>query len=111
MKAGKRAAAPRLPGIESAIRDLRAGRMVVVVDDEDRENEGDFVVAAEKATPDAVNFMAREARGLICVSMTSERLEALGLSLMAPINMRDCGSAANTRLHNCSVDAVIFVPR
>ncbi|MBI4364616.1 MAG: GTP cyclohydrolase II [Candidatus Latescibacteria bacterium] len=60
--------------------------MVVVVDDEDRENEGDFVMAAERATPEAVNFMAREARGLICVSMPGERLEALGLALMAPIN-------------------------
>jgi 3,4-dihydroxy 2-butanone 4-phosphate synthase/GTP cyclohydrolase II len=60
--------------------------MVVVVDDEDRENEGDFVMAAERATPEAVNFMAREARGLICVSMPGERLESLGLSLMAPIN-------------------------
>lgn len=60
--------------------------MVVVVDDEDRENEGDFVMAAEKATADDVNFMAREGRGLICVSMTASRLESLGLSLMAPIN-------------------------
>jgi 3,4-dihydroxy 2-butanone 4-phosphate synthase/GTP cyclohydrolase II len=72
--------------IESALRDIRAGKMVVVVDDEDRENEGDFVMAAEKATVDDVNFMAREARGLICVSMTGGRLTALGLSLMAPIN-------------------------
>ncbi len=72
--------------IEDALRELRAGRMVVVVDDEDRENEGDFVMAAEKTSPAAVNFMAREARGLICVSMTGERLSALGLSLMAPIN-------------------------
>jgi len=60
--------------------------MVVVVDDEDRENEGDFVMAAEKATVDDVNFMAREGRGLICVSMPACRLESLGLSLMAPIN-------------------------
>jgi len=72
--------------IEGALRDIRAGRMVVVVDDADRENEGDFVMAAEKASAQDVNFMAREARGLICVSMTGERLEALGLSLMAPIN-------------------------
>ena len=72
--------------IETALRQIRAGKMVVVVDDEDRENEGDFVMAAEKATPDDVNFMAREARGLICVSMPASRLESLGLSLMAPIN-------------------------
>src|SRR5439155_9338764 len=78
--------AASLSTIEEALRDIQAGRMVVVVDDEDRENEGDFVMAAEKTTSADVNFMAREARGLICVSMTSGRLGALGLSLMAPIN-------------------------
>jgi len=72
--------------IESALRAIRAGKMVVVVDDEDRENEGDFVMAAEKATAEDVNFMASEARGLICVSLPAARLEALGLSLMAPVN-------------------------
>ena len=72
--------------IESALRQIRAGKMVVVVDDEDRENEGDFVMAAERATAEDVNFMASEARGLICVSMPACRLESLGLSLMAPIN-------------------------
>ncbi len=72
--------------IETALRRIRAGKMVVVVDDEDRENEGDFVMAAEKTTAEDVNFMAREARGLICVSMPGGRLESLGLSLMAPIN-------------------------
>ena len=72
--------------IETALRRIRAGKMVVVVDDEDRENEGDFVMAAGKATADDVNFMAREGRGLICVSMPAYRLESLGLSLMAPIN-------------------------
>jgi len=72
--------------IEEALQAIRAGKMVVVVDDEDRENEGDFVMAAEKASADEVNFMAREARGLICVSMPGSRLEALGLSLMAPVN-------------------------
>ncbi len=72
--------------IEEALQAIRAGKMVVVVDDEDRENEGDFVMAAEKASDEDVNFMAREARGLICVSMPGSRLEALGLSLMAPVN-------------------------
>jgi len=72
--------------IEEALQAIRAGKMVVVVDDEDRENEGDFVMAAEKASADDVNFMAREARGLICVSLPGSRLEALGLSLMAPVN-------------------------
>ncbi len=73
-------------GIGEGLQAIRAGKMVVVVDDEDRENEGDFVMAAEKATAEDVNFMAREARGLICVSMPGCRLTALGLSLMAPVN-------------------------
>jgi len=68
--ARSRAEAPRGPyaSVEEAIREIRRGRMVVVVDDKDREDEGDFIMAAGKATPEAVNFMAREARGLICVS-------------------------------------------
>jgi 3,4-dihydroxy 2-butanone 4-phosphate synthase/GTP cyclohydrolase II len=68
--------------IEKAIADIRAGKMVVVVDDENRENEGDLVMAAEKATSEAVNFMAKEGRGLICVPMLGEDLDRLGLSMM-----------------------------
>jgi len=68
--------------IEDIIRDIRAGRMVVVTDDEDRENEGDLVMAAEKITPEAVNFMATHGRGLICVPITEERAEQLGLQRM-----------------------------
>jgi 3,4-dihydroxy 2-butanone 4-phosphate synthase/GTP cyclohydrolase II len=68
--------------IPEAIEDIRAGRMVVVVDDEDRENEGDLTVAAEKVTPEAINFMARHGRGLICLPMTGERLDALRIPLM-----------------------------
>ncbi|HVZ81294.1 MAG TPA: bifunctional 3,4-dihydroxy-2-butanone-4-phosphate synthase/GTP cyclohydrolase II [bacterium] len=68
--------------IEKAVADIRAGKMVVVVDDETRENEGDLVMAAEKATPEAVNFMAKEGRGLICVPMLGEDLDRLGLSMM-----------------------------
>jgi 3,4-dihydroxy 2-butanone 4-phosphate synthase/GTP cyclohydrolase II len=68
--------------IEDAIADVREGRMVVVVDDESRENEGDLVMAAERATPDAVNFMARFGRGLICVALTGERLDQLRLPQM-----------------------------
>ncbi|HLN81179.1 MAG TPA: 3,4-dihydroxy-2-butanone-4-phosphate synthase, partial [Thermoanaerobaculia bacterium] len=56
--------------IDRAVEELRAGRFVVVVDDEDRENEGDLVLAAEKVTPEAINFMAREGRGLICLALT-----------------------------------------
>ena len=72
--------------IEEALEDVRTGRMVVVCDGEDRENEGDLVLAAQFATPDAVNFMAKEARGLICLALTPERCDALGLDLMAAKN-------------------------
>ncbi|GAC1344204.1 MAG: 3,4-dihydroxy-2-butanone-4-phosphate synthase [Acetobacteraceae bacterium] len=68
------------------IEEARAGRMFVLVDDEDRENEGDLVIPAQFATPDAINFMARYARGLICLAMTSTRVEQLGLPLMSQSN-------------------------
>ncbi|HTA76062.1 MAG TPA: bifunctional 3,4-dihydroxy-2-butanone-4-phosphate synthase/GTP cyclohydrolase II [bacterium] len=68
--------------IEQAISDIRQGKMVVVIDDENRENEGDLVMAAEKVTPEAVNFMAKEGRGLICVPMVGSDLDRLGLSMM-----------------------------
>ena len=72
--------------IEEAIEEIRRGRMVVVCDDETRENEGDLTMAAQFATPEAINFMAKEGRGLICLSLTSERCDALGLNLMAAKN-------------------------
>ena len=72
--------------VEEAIDDIRAGRMVVVCDDEDRENEGDLTMAAQFATPEAINFMAKEGRGLICLALTGERCEELGLDLMAAKN-------------------------
>jgi len=72
--------------IEDAIAEFRAGRMVIVVDDADRENEGDLILAAEFITPGAVNFMAKHARGLICVPMTSERLQQLGIERMVRQN-------------------------
>lgn len=68
--------------IPEAIEEIRNGRMIILVDNEDRENEGDLVIASEFCTPEAINFMAREGRGLICVSMTAKRLEQLGLKLM-----------------------------
>jgi 3,4-dihydroxy 2-butanone 4-phosphate synthase/GTP cyclohydrolase II len=74
--------------IEEILEELRAGRMVVVTDDEDRENEGDLVMAAEKVTPEAVNFMAMHGRGLICVPITEERAEQLGLQRMV-LNNRE----------------------
>jgi 3,4-dihydroxy 2-butanone 4-phosphate synthase/GTP cyclohydrolase II len=72
--------------IEEALEDIRAGRMVVVVDDEDRENEGDLTMAAQFVTPEAINFMAKEGRGLICLALTPERCDELGLDLMAAKN-------------------------
>jgi 3,4-dihydroxy 2-butanone 4-phosphate synthase / GTP cyclohydrolase II len=79
--------------VEEAIQDIRNGRMVVVVDDPDRENEGDLVVAAEFATDEAINFMATHARGLICLCLTGERCEELGLPQMTPRNEARLGTA------------------
>jgi 3,4-dihydroxy 2-butanone 4-phosphate synthase / GTP cyclohydrolase II len=78
--------------IESVIEDIRNGKMVIIVDDEDRENEGDVMVAAQNATPEAITFMARYACGLICLSLTEERVRALGLPMM----VRENTSAHNT---------------
>ena len=75
-----------ISGTAEIIEDVRNGRMVVLVDHEDRENEGDLVIPAQMATPDAVNFMAMHGRGLICLAMEGERLDRLGLPMMAPSN-------------------------
>ena len=72
--------------VQDALKDIAAGTIVIVIDDEDRENEGDFVMAAEKVTPEAINFMATHGRGLICVSATGERIEELGLKPMVAVN-------------------------
>jgi len=80
------APSPPFSSVEEALEDFRAGRMVVVCDAEDRENEGDLTMAAQFATPEAVNFMAREGRGLICLTLTPERCDELGLDLMAAKN-------------------------
>jgi 3,4-dihydroxy 2-butanone 4-phosphate synthase/GTP cyclohydrolase II len=79
--------------IEEAIEDIRAGRMIVVVDDEDRENEGDLTIAAQFATPEAINFMATHARGLICLCLTEERADELGLRPMTDHNEAPLGTA------------------
>src|SRR6201987_4490905 len=79
--------------IEEAIEDIRAGRMVVVVDDEDRENEGDLTIAAQFATPEAINFMATHGRGLICLCLTEERADELGLRPMTDHNEAPLGTA------------------
>lgn len=79
--------------VEEAIEAIRRGEMIIVVDDEDRENEGDLVMAAEKVTPEAINFMATYGRGLICVPMTKERLEELKIPLMTEHNRDPMGTA------------------
>ncbi len=79
--------------IEDAIEEIREGRIVVVVDDPDRENEGDLVIAAQFATPEAINFMATHARGLICLCLTEERADALGLRPMTEHNEAPLGTA------------------
>lgn len=90
-----------LSTIEEAIADIKEGRVVIVVDDEDRENEGDLIVAAEKVTPDLITFMVRYCSGIICVPLESERLEELHLPLMAPNPSDPMGTA-----FTISVDAV-----
>jgi 3,4-dihydroxy 2-butanone 4-phosphate synthase/GTP cyclohydrolase II len=75
-----------LISIEDAIKEIRDGRMVILVDDEDRENEGDLTMAAQAVTPEAINFMAKYGRGLICLSMTAEKIDALNLPLMVDNN-------------------------
>src|SRR4030067_414136 len=72
--------------IEAALEDIRRGKMVILVDDEDRENEGDLTMAAEKVTPEAINFMAKYGRGLVCLSLTEERLSELRLPMMVSEN-------------------------
>ena len=83
--------------IPDAIEQFRAGRMLVIVDDEDRENEGDLTIAAEKVTPDVINFMAKHARGLICLSLDSAICDALHLPQMSSRNTsRTCGGPATS---------------
>ncbi|RLD28359.1 MAG: 3,4-dihydroxy-2-butanone-4-phosphate synthase [Bacteroidetes bacterium] len=76
----------QLNSIEDAINDIRLGKVIIVVDDENRENEGDFIAAAEKVTPEMINFMAAQGRGLICVPLTEDRCEALDLTMMVKNN-------------------------
>jgi 3,4-dihydroxy 2-butanone 4-phosphate synthase/GTP cyclohydrolase II len=79
--------------IPEAIEDLKAGKMIVLVDDEDRENEGDLVIAAEKVTPEAINFMVKHARGVVCLALTSERCDKLGLHAQTEMNTAQLGTA------------------
>ena len=79
--------------IEEAVADIRDGRMIIIVDDEDRENEGDLVCAAEKITPEIINFMARHARGLICLPLTEDRCDELHLTTQVADNTSYLGTA------------------
>jgi 3,4-dihydroxy 2-butanone 4-phosphate synthase/GTP cyclohydrolase II len=79
--------------VPTAVEEIRAGRMIVVIDDEDRENEGDLTLAAEKVTPEAINFMAKHGRGLVCLAMTEERLEHLRIGPMTSENTSQYGTA------------------
>jgi len=79
--------------VEEAVEEIRQGRMIVLVDDEDRENEGDLTLAAEKITPEAINYMAKFGRGLICLALTEQRCDELNLPLMSPINTSLHGTA------------------
>jgi 3,4-dihydroxy 2-butanone 4-phosphate synthase / GTP cyclohydrolase II len=79
--------------VPTAIEEIRAGRMIVVIDDEDRENEGDLTLAAEKVTPEAINFMAKHGRGLVCLAMTEERLDHLRIGPMTTENTSQYGTA------------------
>jgi 3,4-dihydroxy 2-butanone 4-phosphate synthase / GTP cyclohydrolase II len=90
-----RSHSPQAPfiSVEEALEETRRGRMIVLMDDENRENEGDLCMAAEKASPEAINFMARYGRGLICLPMAAERVEQLGLSMMVGDNQAPLGTA------------------
>src|ERR1051325_10856193 len=99
---GARGTKRRTPfaSIEDAVAAIRAGQMIIVVDDEDRENEGDLTMAASKVTPEAINFMAKHGRGLVCLAMTPERLDKLEI----PLEVSDNSSRRDTAM--CvSIDA------
>ncbi len=81
-----------LVGVEEAVEEIKQGRMVILVDDEDRENEGDLTMAAEKVTPEAINFMTKYGRGLLCLSMTREKIESLDLPMMVSNNKSPFGT-------------------
>ena len=83
---------PPFASVEEALEEIRAGRMIVLVDDEDRENEGDLAMAAEKVTPEAINFMAKFGRGLICLALTEQRCDALNLAPITPRNTSAFGT-------------------
>ena len=81
-----------LVGVEEAVKEIKQGNIVILVDDEDRENEGDLTMAAEKVTPEAINFMTKYGRGLLCFSMTREKIESLDLPMMVSDNKSPFGT-------------------
>jgi 3,4-dihydroxy 2-butanone 4-phosphate synthase / GTP cyclohydrolase II len=97
--------------VEQAIKDIRDGKMVILVDDEDRENEGDLTMAAEKATPEAINFMAKYGRGLICLSMTSQQCDQLELPLMVKNNTSPFQTGFTISIEAAKVSQPVFPPR
>ena len=88
--------------IEEAIEDFKQGKMVIVVDDEDRENEGDLIVAAEKVTPEVINFMVTHARGLVCMPIIGERLDELEINQMVSNNTDNHETAFTVSVDHCS---------
>src|ERR1044072_6753351 len=86
--------------VEQAIADIKAGKLIMVADDEDRENEGDLICAAELVTPEMINFMIKKGGGMICLPMTGDRIDALGLAPMAKTNLDDYRTA-----YTVSIDA------
>src|SRR5271169_5634802 len=100
----KKARAPFI-SIEEALEETRRGHTIILMDDEQRENEGDLCMAAEKATPEAVNFMAKFGRGLICLPMSAERIDRLGLSMMIGDNQAPLGTAFTTAITAVREDA------
>ena len=99
-------ASERHAAVARAIEAVRVGEMVIMVDDEDRENEGDLVMAADMVTPEAINFMAREGRGLICLSLTEERVAQLGLTMMAAQFGGTRNEATHTPRRELSIDTL-----
>ena len=96
-----------LNSIQEIIEDISQGKMVILMDDEDRENEGDLVLAAEKVDPEAINFMATHARGLICLAINEERCKRLGLEQMVKHNGTELGTAFTTSIE-AAIGIIIF---
>ena len=99
-----------ISSIDDGLRDIREGKMVIIVDDEDRENEGDVMIPAEKVTPEAVTFMARYACGLICLSLTEKRVRELKLPLMVENNTSQYKTAFTVSIEAKQVLQPVFPP-